>query len=105
MTNRFYSSQKNRCWTTAIECSDPTAKTSWGTGYNRHKEMWYSDLSVGYSLPWKARILVGANNLFDKKPRVNYSASSTYGGTSSSSSVNPDLPIDRFIYARYNQSF
>ncbi|WP_020651574.1 TonB-dependent receptor domain-containing protein [Massilia niastensis] len=102
---RYYSSQKNRCWTTSIECSDPTAKTSWGTGYNRHSAMVYSDLSIGYSLPWQGKILIGANNVFDKKPRVNYSASSSYGGTASSSSVNPDLPLDRFVYVRYNQAF
>ncbi|WP_313169716.1 TonB-dependent receptor domain-containing protein [Massilia oculi] len=106
-TTRFYSSQKTRCWdaTAAIECSDPTADTSWGTGYNRLKEMWYSDLSVGYALPWNAKILVGANNVFDKKPIINYSAMANFGGNSSSSAVSPELPIDRFIYFRYNQAF
>ena len=106
-TARFYSSQTNRCYsaTQAIYCSDPTAAASWGTGYNRHGEMWYGDLSVGYALPWNAKILFGANNVFDKKPEINYSASSNTGGNSSSSSVSPELPIDRFFYVRYNQSF
>jgi len=106
-TTRFYSSQKNRCWDVAakLECSDPAGKASWGTGYTRAKEMWYSDLSVGYSLPWNAKLLVGANNVFDKKPVINYNATANYGGTSSSSAVNPDLPLDRFIYVRYNQAF
>ncbi|MDY0974250.1 TonB-dependent receptor [Massilia sp. CFBP9012] len=106
-TGRFYSSQKNRCWTAnpAVYCSDPTAETSWGTGYNRHGEMWYADLSIGYALPWNAKILFGANNLFDKKPEINYSAASSTGGNSSSSAVSPELPIDRFFYVRYNQAF
>jgi iron complex outermembrane receptor protein len=43
--------------------------------------------------------MVGANNLFDKKPR------NTINGAASSSYVDADLPIDRFIYVRYNQSF
>jgi len=106
-TARFFSSQKNRCWSAAqnIECTDPTAPTSYGTGYTRHKEMWYGDLSVGYALPWNAKLLFGANNVFDKKPVINYSAASSTGGNSSSSSVSPELPIDRFVYVRYNQSF
>lgn len=107
LNTRFYSSQKTRCWSASenIECSDPTVPTSWGTGYNRLKEMWFADLSVGYTLPWNAKILVGANNLFDKKPIVNYSTVAGFGGNSSSSAVSPDLPIDRFVYFRYNQAF
>jgi iron complex outermembrane receptor protein len=106
-TSRFYSSQKTRCWTVApaVECSDPTVKVNWGTGYTRAKEMWYGDLSVGYAFPWKGKLLVGANNVFDKKPQIVYNASGNNGGPSSSSSVNPELPIDRFIYMRYNQAF
>ncbi len=106
-TARFYSSQKNRCFSLTLpgECSDPTAKTSWGTGYTRAKEMWYGDLSIGYALPWNAKLLLGANNIFDKKPVINYSAGSATGGNSSSSSVSPELPIDRFVYVRYNQAF
>jgi iron complex outermembrane receptor protein len=68
--------------------------------------MAYSDLSLSYALPWKARILVGANNVFDRKPVVVYDSSTTYSwGTSSSSAVDPERPLDRFVYVRYNQSF
>ena len=106
-TSRFFSSQKNRCWTVApaVECSNPTVRTNWGTGYTRAKELWFGDLSVGYALPWNAKLLVGANNVFDKKPLIVYNASGNNGGPSSSSAVNPDMPIDRFIYMRYNQAF
>jgi iron complex outermembrane receptor protein len=106
-TTRFYSSQKTRCWSATVECSDPGVETNWSTtaGYDRRPEMWYNDLSVGYKLPWNARILVGANNIFDKKPQIVYNASGNYQGPASSSSVNPELPIDRFVYFRYNQAF
>ncbi|MEX5746296.1 TonB-dependent receptor plug domain-containing protein [Massilia sp. X63] len=107
LANRFYSSQKNRCWTVspAVECSNPTGKVTWGTGYNKYKEMWFSDLSVGYALPWNAKLLAGVNNIGNKAPIIVYNANSGYGGPNSSSSVNPELPIDRFFYVRYNQNF
>ncbi|CAN7541026.1 TonB-dependent receptor domain-containing protein [Massilia sp. LjRoot122] len=107
LANRFYSSQKNRCWTAspAVECSNPTGLATWGTGYNKFKEMWYTDLSVGYALPWNAKLLAGVNNIGNKGPIINYNSNSGYGGPNSSSSVNPELPIDRFFYVRYNQNF
>jgi iron complex outermembrane receptor protein len=37
--------------------------------------------------------------VFDKEPRT------TILGAASSSAVDANLPIDRFIYARYNQAF
>jgi iron complex outermembrane receptor protein len=105
--SRFYSSTKGRCWTVspAVECSNPTGTYSGGTGYNRIGAFVYNDLNVSYKFAWKGVLAVGANNIFDKKPRITYDASSTYGGTSSSSSVDAELPIDRFVYVRYNQAF
>jgi iron complex outermembrane receptor protein len=103
--SRYYSAVKTHCWTSTVECSNPTDTASWGTGYNRQGAVVYSDLSVGYSLPWKGKLMVGANNLFDRKPVMVPDANSTYGGASSSSAVDPDRPIDRFFYVRYNQSF
>ena len=107
LNNRFYSSTKGRCWTVspAVECSNPTDIASFGTGYNRIGASVYSDLNVSYKFPWNGSLAIGANNVFDKKPRVTYDANSTYGGTSSSSSVDAELPIDRFVYMRYNQAF
>jgi iron complex outermembrane receptor protein len=103
---RYYSGIKDRCWTApSIECSNPKDFASFGTGVNRLSGEFYFDLSVGYALPWKAKILAGANNLFDRKPRIVYTASSSFGGTSSSSSVDPDRALDRFFYVRYNQQF
>jgi iron complex outermembrane receptor protein len=108
LATRYYSGVKVHCWSAARneECSDPAARTSWGSGYARLGSMTYSDLSLAYALPWKARILVGANNVFDRKPVVVYDSSTTYSwGTSSSSAVDPERPLDRFVYLRYNQSF
>jgi iron complex outermembrane receptor protein len=103
--SRYYSSVKTHCWTSTVECSNPGAAASWGTDYNRQGTMVYSDLALGYALPWKGKLLVGANNVFDRKPVITYDASSALGGNSSSSAVDPERPLDRFFYVRYNQSF
>jgi iron complex outermembrane receptor protein len=105
LNTRYYSKVKTNCWDTDIECNTPGGTWSGGTDYDVKKALVYHDLSVGYAFPWKGKLLVGANNLLDKKPRINYDAGSAFGGNSSSSSVDPDMPIDRFIYVRYNQSF
>jgi iron complex outermembrane receptor protein len=108
LASRYYSGVKVHCWSAINneECSNPHDPASWGTGYTRLGAMVYSDLAVGYALPWKARLLAGANNVFDRKPRIVYDANTSFAnGTSSSSSVDPQLPIDRFIYVRYNQAF
>ena len=107
LNNRYYSGVQDRCWTVipAVECSDPTAKTSWGTGANKIGATVYTDLNVSYKFAWKGTLAVGANNVFDKQPRIAYGAASANGGTSSSSSVDAELPIDRFVYMRYNQAF
>src|SRR5205085_6077843 len=101
-TTRYYSGVRDRCWTVnpAVECSDPTGSYSGGVGLNRLAAQIYTDLSIGYKLPWNAKIMAGANNLFDRKPQYVYTQTS-----SSSSTVDPDRPIDRFVYVRYNQAF
>jgi len=107
-TAHYYSSLKSTCWDSSdtSTCSNPDS--TWvngsgpGNGYNRLGAQVFHDISVGYKLPWKGEILVGANNAFYKKPRINYD---TNGASSSSSSVDPDLPIDRFLWVRYTQSF
>ena len=108
LASRYYSGVKVHCWSAANneECSNPNDPVSWGTGYTKYGAMVYSDLALGYALPWKAKLLVGANNVFDRKPRIVYDANSSFAnGTSSSSSVDPQMPIDRLFYVRYNQSF
>ncbi|MBO9686525.1 MAG: TonB-dependent receptor [Mitsuaria chitosanitabida] len=105
---RYYSKVKDQCWDSENEpqtCTNPAGSASWGTGYNVQSALFYHDLSVGYTTPWKGQIMVGANNVLDKKPRVVLNANYTLGGNSSSSAVDPDLPIDRFLWVRYNQPF
>ncbi|MGB9109300.1 MAG: TonB-dependent receptor, partial [Telluria sp.] len=107
LASRYYSGVKVHCWSAPAnqECSNATDTASWGTGYSKLGAMVYSDLSVGYAFPWKGKLLVGANNVFNRKPIVVYDAASSLGGNSSSSAVDPERPIDRFFYVRYNQQF
>jgi len=107
LSSRYYSKVKVHCWSAVnnLECSNPNDTASWGTGYSRLGSMTYNDLSIGYTLPWKGKLLVGANNVFNRKPIVVYDAGSTYGGPSSAAAVDPERPIDRFFYVRYNQAF
>jgi iron complex outermembrane receptor protein len=98
-TARYQSKTKDQCWDVDVECSNPDGETSFGTGYNTLGGVVYNDISVGYKLPWKGKIMIGANNVFDKAPRI------SYNGASSSSAVDADKPIDRFVYVRYNQAF
>jgi iron complex outermembrane receptor protein len=105
-TTRFASAVKDSCWsskaTALVECSNPNGDTSFGA-YNQIGSVTYSDLNIGYATPWKGKITVGANNVFDKAPRVVYRVSNL--SLSSGTSVDPNAPIDRLVYVRYNQAF
>jgi iron complex outermembrane receptor protein len=107
LTGRYTSGIKDLCLDTEIQCSNPTdAGVSYdGGGYNKRGSTTYFDLSVSYKTPWKGEIVVGSNNLFDRAPRLMYAATSAGVGISSSSAVDPNSPIDRSVYVRYNQSF
>jgi iron complex outermembrane receptor protein len=97
-TARYFGRVKDQCYDD-IECQYPTGSASFGTGYNKLGAMLYNDVSVAYKTSWKGTIMVGANNVFDKKPR------NTVLGAASSSAIDANLPIDRFVYVRYNQAF
>ena len=102
-TARYFGKLKDKCYsnnlTNPVECTDVNATANWGRGVNQLGSMVYNDVSVAYKTPWKGTIMVGANNVFDKEPRT------TVLGKSSSSAVDANLPIDRFVYVRYNQAF
>jgi iron complex outermembrane recepter protein len=100
-TARYFGSVKDLCYNAddTAECGYPEGVASFGTGYNKMGAMVYNDVSVSYKTPWKGTIMVGSNNVFDKKPRT------TVLGAASSSAVDANLPIDRFVYVRYNQAF
>ncbi|WP_300758521.1 TonB-dependent receptor, partial [Janthinobacterium sp.] len=108
VTARYQSGVKDQCWDAdnGVECSNPTfTGVSFGPGYNKKGSVTYTDLNVAYKTSWKGEFSVGANNLFDRAPRIMYQAGGAGLGTSSSSSVDPNAPIDRFVYVRYNQAF
>jgi len=102
---RYYARFKSQCWDTNVECSNPGEQASWGSDVDYKSARIYNDLSVGYKTPWKGELRVGANNVFNVKPRIVYDANSGLGGNSSTSSVDPELPLDRFLYVRYVQAF
>jgi len=83
------------------ECNEPTTyrADALSPGANKLGSLVYHDFNVGYQTSWNGRILFGVNNAFAKKPRF------TLLGASSATTVDADLPIDRFFYVRYNQAF
>ena len=83
------------------ECNAPNDFRPGATsaGANRLPSLIYHDLSAGYRFAWDGAVRVGVNNLFDKKPRF------TLLGASSATTIDADLPIDRFFYVRYTQNF
>jgi iron complex outermembrane receptor protein len=97
-TGRYRSKVKDQC-NFEDQCTTPGGVATWGTDYNMLGSVTYNDVSVGYKTPWKGKIMIGANNVFDKAPRY------TVNGKASSSAVDGDVPIDRFVYVRYNQAF
>ena len=99
VTMRYSSPVKDGCYTTTIACSNPDGESAGYGPYNKLGSLTYTDLNVSYSTPWKGKVSVGSNNLFNKKPRLIQS------DASSSSAVDPNLPIDRFVYVRYSQAF
>ena len=97
-TARYFGRVKDQCYN-KTSCANLDGTANFGTGYNKLGSMVYNDVSVSYKTAWNGTIMVGANNVFDKNPRT------TVLGAASSSAVDANLPIDRFIYVRYNQAF
>ena len=100
-TARYYSGMKEGCITTDAgwcDLADRYANGEWDplrtTGSNT-----FHDLQVSYKAPWDATIAVGANNLFNHRGPLQYSAPNSafayYGG----------FDIGRFIYMKYTQRF
>lgn len=64
-------------------------------------------MNVAFETPWKGTISGGVNNVFNVKPRLVYEAgpAATGNPVSSSTSVDPNLPLGPFYYVRYSQKF
>ncbi|MCC7635684.1 TonB-dependent receptor plug domain-containing protein [Stenotrophomonas rhizophila] len=97
-TARYYSGLSESC--ISIGCTDPDryangeAAPLRKTGSNT-----FHDLQVSWQAPWDATIALGANNVFDHKGPLMYSAPNSsfayYGG----------FDIGRFLYMKYTQRF
>jgi iron complex outermembrane receptor protein len=100
-TARYYSGMKESCidldsfWCNAPDHiangeDDPLRKTGSNT---------FHDLQVNWKAPWDATIAIGANNVFNHRGALQYSAPNSdfayYGG----------FDIGRFLYMKYTQRF
>jgi iron complex outermembrane receptor protein len=105
---RYFSGLRERCTYNLAggpECNDPNygspADTPNGGFYpvNRFGGNTFHDLAVRWSTPWKGRVTVGANNVFDHLGQVMYrTPNSQYAYYSG-------FDIGRFYYVRYQQTF
>ena len=100
-TARYYSGMKEGCISLAdgwCDLADRYANGEWeplrSTGSNT-----FHDLQVSYKAPWNATVAIGANNVFNHRGALQYSAPNSdfayYGG----------FDIGRFIYMKYTQKF
>ena len=84
------------------ECNDPTyGSPADGAFYpvRRVGSNTFHDLAVRWNTPWKGRITVGANNVFDHIAPVMYS------NPNSQFAYYSGFDIGRFYYVRYQQTF
>jgi len=98
-TARYYSGMKEDCvddrW-----CDAPDHFANGESAPLRHTgSNTFHDLQINWKAPWDATIAVGANNVFDHKGPLMYSAPNSsfanYGG----------FDIGRFLYMKYTQRF
>lgn len=102
---RYFGSLRDECFT-AAECNQPNyTSPSWpfGIGANRKGALAFNDLNAHWNAPWNGTVTLGVNNLFNKKPSALYSAKDlSYNGAVG---LDPELDIDRYWYASYEQKF
>ncbi|MEN5207792.1 TonB-dependent receptor [Stenotrophomonas terrae] len=100
-TARYYSGMNEKCVSLADGWCDQPNRYQNGekaplrsTGSNT-----FHDLQVSYKAPWDATIALGANNLFNHRGALQYSAPNSdyayYGG----------FDIGRYVYMKYTQRF
>ena len=106
---RYYSSLKEDCafdLTGGPECNLPNYYTP-GVGVTPKRQVGaiaFNDLSLRWTAPWNGTFSVGANNVFNRKTPLFYTASSNSIGNSGFV-ANPSYDIGRFFFLRYNQKF
>ncbi|KIQ26219.1 TonB-dependent receptor plug domain-containing protein [Xanthomonas campestris] len=100
-TLRYYSGMKESCITLAEGyCDAPDHFANGESDPLRHTgSNTFHDLQVNWKAPWDATIALGANNVFDHRGPLQYSAPNSsfayYGG----------FEIGRFMYMKYTQRF
>ncbi|MEN5425051.1 TonB-dependent receptor [Stenotrophomonas pennii] len=97
-TARYYSGIAESC--IAIGCTDPDRfQNGESAPIRKTGSNTFHDLQVSYTAPWDATIAVGANNVFDHRGALQYTAPNSsfayYGG----------FDVGRFLYMKYTQRF
>lgn len=106
---RYYSGLKEDCafdLDGGSECNLPNYVTP-GVGVTPKRQVGaiaFNDLSVRWTAPWNGTFSVGANNVFNRKGPLFYTASSNAIGNSGFV-YNPSYDYGRFFFVRYNQKF
>ncbi|AJC44539.1 TonB-dependent receptor plug domain-containing protein [Xanthomonas sacchari] len=101
---RYYGGYRDYCQY-AEECNEPDYQTpngGWGGGVGANKKgaITYQDVSMTWSAPWNGAVTVGARNIWNKQPPITYSLTNN-----SSSSIDPMLDYDRYLFMQYTQRF
>ncbi len=98
---RYYGKYKDICEFGV--CSDPdysNASWAYGGGANRKGAIVYNDAQLRYQLPWNGSISVGARDIFDKHPPVEFESTGASTGR-----IDPTLDLGRYFYLQYFQKF
>jgi iron complex outermembrane receptor protein len=69
------------------------------TGTHNVASTTYHDVTVGWNAPWKAKISVGARNVFSREPPI---VANAFAG---SFDAAYDLPNGAFWFVQYRQDF
>ena len=98
-TARYYSSMNESC-ITGRPCTDPDRIANDAESPQRHVGAnTFHDLQASYKTPWNGTIAIGANNVFNHRGPIMFTAPNSqypyYGG----------FDIGRFIYMKYTQKF
>ncbi|WIH06000.1 TonB-dependent receptor [Xanthomonas translucens pv. graminis] len=101
---RYYGGYRDFCYN-ADECNEPnyqTANAGWGGGVGANKKgsISYQDVSVSWAAPWNGSVTLGARNVWNKQPPITNSLTNN-----SSSSIDPMLDYDRYLFMQYTQKF
>ncbi|WP_312237527.1 TonB-dependent receptor [Stenotrophomonas sp.] len=101
---RYYGGYRDFCYD-ETECNQPdyqTPNNGWGGGIGANKKgsISYQDVSVTWAAPWNGSVTIGARNIWNKQPPITYSLTNN-----NSSSIDPMLDYDRYLFMQYTQRF